>query len=39
MTKHMESQHHEKWSEYQALSPSEQLKFFDGIMSRNNTLH
>jgi hypothetical protein len=21
------------------LSPSEQLKFFDGIMSRNNTLH
>jgi hypothetical protein len=35
----MESQHHEKWSEYQALSPSEQLKFFDEIMSRNNTLH
>ncbi|CAK9203931.1 unnamed protein product [Sphagnum troendelagicum] len=39
MTKHMESQHHEKWNEYQALSPSEQLKFFDGIVSRNNTLH
>ncbi|CAM6058285.1 unnamed protein product [Sphagnum tenellum] len=29
----------EKWSEYQALLPSEQLKFFDGIVSRNNTLH
>ncbi len=39
MTKHMESQHHEKWNEYQALSPSEQLKFFDGIVSCNNTLH
>ncbi len=39
MTKHMESQHHEKWNEYQALLPSEQLKFFDGIVSRNNTLH
>ncbi len=39
MTKHMESQHHEKWNEYQALSPSEQLKFFDEIVSRNNTLH
>jgi len=39
MTKHMESQHHEKWNEYRALSPSEQLKFFDGIMSCNNMLH
>jgi hypothetical protein len=39
MTKHMESQHHEKWSEYQALSPSEQLKFSNGIVLRNNTLH
>jgi hypothetical protein len=39
MTKHMESQHHEKWNEYQALSPSEQLKFFNGIVSCNNTLH
>jgi len=39
MTKHMESQHHEKWNKYEALSPSEQFKFFDGIMSRNNTLH
>ncbi|CAK9202398.1 unnamed protein product [Sphagnum troendelagicum] len=39
MTKHIESQHHEKWSEYLALLPSEQLKFFDGIVSRNNTLH
>jgi hypothetical protein len=39
MTKHMESQHHEKWSEYQALSPSEQLKFFNGIVSHNNMLH
>ncbi len=39
MTKHMESQHHEKWSEYQALLPFEQLKFFNEIMSCNNTLH
>ncbi|CAK9234380.1 unnamed protein product [Sphagnum troendelagicum] len=39
MTKHMESQHHEKWNKYQALSPFEQLKFFDEIVSRNNTLH
>jgi hypothetical protein len=39
MTKHMESQHHEKWNEYQALSPSEQLKFFNEIVSRNNMLH
>ena len=39
MTKHMESQHQEKWSEYRALSPSEQLKFFDRIVSRNNMLH
>ncbi|KAH9536202.1 hypothetical protein CY35_17G095900 [Sphagnum magellanicum] len=39
MTKHMESQHHEKWSEYQALSLSEQFKFFNGIVSRNNMLH
>jgi len=39
MTKHMELQHHEKWSKNQALSPSEQLKFFNGILSRNNTLH
>ncbi|CAM6051710.1 unnamed protein product [Sphagnum compactum] len=39
MIKHMESQHQEKWNEYQALSPSDQVKFFDGIVSRNNTLH
>jgi hypothetical protein len=39
MTKHMESQHHEKWNKYQALSSFEQLKFFDGIVSCNNTLH
>ena len=38
MTKHMKSQHQEKWSKYQTLSPSKQLKLFDGIVLRNNTL-